>query len=165
LHLSTDLDAPDIQLRDAIPEDLPVFFLQQLEPDANHMAAFTRKDPSNQEAFNLHWAKLLRDESIQIKTIVFAGNIAGYVLKYELFGKPELGYWIGKEYWGQGIATQAVADFIVWLNIRPLHARAAKDNFASLRVLAKNGFEVCGEGSDFANARGEEIEETAWILR
>ena len=38
-------------------------------------------------------------------------------------------------------------------------ARAAADNAASLRVLAKCGFEVVGEDRGFANARGEEIDE------
>ena len=45
------------------------------------------------------------------------------------------------------------------IKVRPLYARAAKDNFASLRVLEKCGFTRIGEDKGFANARGEEIEE------
>jgi RimJ/RimL family protein N-acetyltransferase len=45
---------------------------------------------------------------------------------------------------------------------RPIYARVAKDNVASLRVLEKCGFTITGQAKGFANARGEEIEE--WIL-
>ncbi len=49
------------------------------------------------------------------------------------------------------------------VKVRPLYGRAAKDNIASLRVLEKCGFTICGEGRGFSNARGEEVEE--FILR
>ncbi len=47
---------------------------------------------------------------------------------------------------------------------RPLHARAAKDNLASIRVLEKCGFVISGYDHGFADARGEEIEEVVMIL-
>jgi L-amino acid N-acyltransferase YncA len=46
---------------------------------------------------------------------------------------------------------------------RPLHARAASDNLASLRVLQKSGFKIIGTEISFASGRKSEIEET--ILR
>lgn len=48
---------------------------------------------------------------------------------------------------------------------RPLYARAAKDNVASIRVLEKCGFRISGYERAFANARGEEIEEAILELR
>ena len=42
---------------------------------------------------------------------------------------------------------------------RPLYARAAKDNIASIRVLEKCGFTVSGEDRGFANARDAEVDE------
>jgi RimJ/RimL family protein N-acetyltransferase len=48
---------------------------------------------------------------------------------------------------------------------RPLYARAAKDNIASLRVLEKCGFTIAGYERGFANARGEEVEEVVLELR
>ncbi len=74
-------------------------------------------------------------------------------------GKPEVTYWLGKEFWGQGIATRALAAFLGQMTERPVYARAAKDNAGSLRVLEKCGFTITGEGKGFANARGMEIEE------
>jgi len=44
-----------VQLREVEFSDLPIFFEFQLDPDANQMAAFTSKDPSNREAFEAHW--------------------------------------------------------------------------------------------------------------
>ncbi|TMC86217.1 MAG: GNAT family N-acetyltransferase [Chloroflexi bacterium] len=155
----------DVLLRDVIESDLPIFFDQQLDSDANHMAAFTTRDPANRDAFAAHWTRILGDETITIKTILFDGHVAGYVLIYEdeEFGKPEVSYWIGKNYWGKGVATRALSAFLSHVKVRPLYGRAAKDNIASLRVLEKCGFTICGEGRGFSNARGEEVEE--FILR
>ena len=129
------------------------------------MAAFTAKDPSDREAFNAHWNRILSDQTVIIKTILVDGRVAGSVLSYEDEGKPEVSYWIGKEYWGRGIATRALAEFLIGCNkVRPMYARAAKDNLGSLRVLDKCGFTVTGEAKGFANARGAEIEELVLTL-
>ena len=53
-----------ILLRDVVADDLPIFYEQQLDPEANSMAAFTAKDPTDREAFLHHWQKILNDESI-----------------------------------------------------------------------------------------------------
>lgn len=148
-----------IQLRDVTEGDLPIFFEQQRDPEANYMAAFTAKDPADREAFNTHWQKVLADESNTVKTILFAGNVAGHIAQFEQFGQPEVSYWLGRKYWGQGIATQALSLFLNHISIRPLYARAAKDNIGSIRVLEKCGFMVAGEDKGFANARGQETEE------
>jgi RimJ/RimL family protein N-acetyltransferase len=153
------LNRPNILLRDVRDEDLPVFFEQQLDRDANDMAAFTARNPQDRDAFMAHWSRILGDERIIKKSIVVEGRLAGHVLSFEQFGEREVSYWIGKEYWGRGIATKALTLFLEELKVRPLYARAAKDNVASLRVLAKCGFKVVGEDRGYANARGAEIEE------
>jgi RimJ/RimL family protein N-acetyltransferase len=153
------LNRPNILLRDVRDEDLPVFFEQQLDRDANDMAAFTARNPQDRDAFMAHWSRILGDERIIKKSIVVDGRLAGHVLSFEQFGEREVSYWIGKEYWGRGIATKALTLFLEELKVRPLYARAAKDNVASLRVLAKCGFKVVGEDRGYANARGAEIEE------
>ncbi len=147
-------------LRDVLEADLPIFFDHQLDPEANHMAAFTAKDPTNREAFMAHWHKIMADPTILIKTVVCNDQIVGSVLSYEDEGHPEVSYWIGKEYWGQGIATRALSDFLFHVNTkRPIYGRVAKDNIASRRVLEKCGFAVVGESRGFAHARDAEIEE------
>jgi RimJ/RimL family protein N-acetyltransferase len=150
----------DFSLRDVLEADLPIFFAHQLDPDAQAMAAFTSKDPANREAFMAHWHQILADPSTIIRTIVVDGQVAGSVSSYQDDGHPEVTYWLGKHYWGKGLATRALTEFLAHANrSRPIYARAAKDNIGSLRVLEKCGFKIIGENRGFANARGKEIEE------
>jgi RimJ/RimL family protein N-acetyltransferase len=150
----------ELFLRNMVNEDLPIFFEQQFDQEANHMAAFTAKNPADREAFMAHWQRILADEKIIIRTIIFDNQVAGNVLSYEDNGHPEVCYWIGKEYWGRGIATRALTEFLAHNNtIRPIYARVAKDNSGSRRVLEKCGFKIIDESKGFANARGQEIEE------
>jgi RimJ/RimL family protein N-acetyltransferase len=133
------------------------------DPEAVRMAAFTAKDPDDRAAFDAHWARILAADDGLIRTIVADGQVAGSVLSYQSEIGPEISYWLGREFWGQGIATAALTAFLEIQTTRPLYARAAKDNAGSLRVLAKCGFAVIGEDKGFANGRGEEVEE--YILR
>jgi len=150
----------ELYLRDVVHDDLPIFFENQLDQEANYMAAFTAKDPTNREAFTAHWHKILANETGIIQTIIFNEQVAGSVSSYEDEGKPEVTYWLGKEYWGKGIATRALKEFLAHNNqTRPIYARVAKDNLGSRRVLEKCGFKIIGESKGFANARGQEIEE------
>jgi RimJ/RimL family protein N-acetyltransferase len=152
--------APDgVVLRSVTQDDLPIFFEHERDPAANYMAAFTAKDPSDRGAFDAHWAKIRGDQSITIRTILFDGQVAGHVASFGRSGELEITYWIGREYWGRGIATRSLAQFLKVVTECPLHARAAKDNIASIRVLQKCGFVTTGESKSFANARGKEIEE------
>jgi RimJ/RimL family protein N-acetyltransferase len=155
----------DLQLRLVADDDLPIFFEQQLDPEANYMAAFTAKDPTDRAAFMAHWQRILASPTVNIRTIVVDGAVAGSVLSYEEDDRPDVSYWLGKPYWGQGIATRALATFLADVNrTRPIYARAAKDNAGSLRVLAKCGFAIVGEDKGYANARGTEVEEYVLAL-
>ena len=153
-------------LREVMDDDLPIFFEYQLDKDANYMAAFTSKDPTDREAFNVHWKKIRTAKTVVIKTIIYEEKVVGSVLSYEDEGKPEISYWLGKGYWGRGIATRALAEFLEKVNkTRPIYARMAKDNNGSGRVLEKCGFKIIGEGKGFANARGKKIEELLFELK
>lgn len=147
-------------LRDVIEDDLWVFFEQQRDPVANYMAAFTPKDVTSYAAFLARWERIRSDATVIARTIVTNGQMAGNVMSYEDGARCEVTYWLGKEYWGKGVATRALAEFLGTVNqSRPIYARAAKDNIGSLRVLGKCGFTVISETKGFANARGKEIEE------
>ncbi len=158
--MPNSLPIPDLFLRDVVEDDLPLFFDFQLDPDANHMAAFTARDPTDREAFTAHWHRILAEPTNIIRTIVCDGQVVGSVSSYVESGRPEVTYWIGRAHWGKGIATRALTAFLARANAtRPIYARVAKDNLGSRRVLEKCGFHVIGEMRGFANARGEEIEE------
>ena len=154
-----------VLLREVSSDDLPIFFEQQLDPEANWIAAFTAKDPTDRAAFDAHWAKLLADKGITIRTILYDAQVAGSVLCHGWGGELEVSYWLGKEFWGKGIATQALGLFLQEVTTRPLAARVAKDNQASIRVMEKNGFELTGDGKWFSNARGMEIDELVWVKK
>ena len=148
-----------IQLRDVTEDDLPIFFEHQLDPDATEMAAFPARD---RDAFMAHWAKIMTNDSVILKTVLFnehvAGNIVSFVQSMQS-DKREVGFWIGKEYWGKGIATRALAAFLDHVKTRPLYAHVAKHNIGSRRVLEKCGFTIVGEDKGFPDVRRQEVEE------
>lgn len=143
-------------MRDVTKGDLPSFFEHQFDPVANEMAAFTARD---EDEFMAHWTKILNDDTVVTKTVLFDDRVAGNVVSFERDGEREVGYWIGREFWGQGIATKALLEFLRHVTARPLFAHVAKHNIASIRVLEKCGFVVYGEAKTPANERGEEVEE------
>ncbi len=69
-----------------------------------------------------------------------------------------LGYWIGRRYWGHGVATEAAARLSRWalanLDLDRLEAHVAVDNPASGAVLRRAGFREVGEGMEAFLARG-----------
>jgi RimJ/RimL family protein N-acetyltransferase len=158
------LETTPLRLRDVIDSDLDRFFEYECDPQANHMAAFTAKNPDDRAAFDAHWARIRANTGVHIQTILFGEEVTGSVLSYEDSGHTEVSYWIGRRYWGKGIATRAVQAFLQVQTNRPIYARAAKDNLASMRVLRKCGFRIIEESTGFANARGKEIEEVVMAL-
>jgi RimJ/RimL family protein N-acetyltransferase len=71
-----------------------------------------------------------------------------------------VGYWIGREFWGRGLATQALAELAGLVDARPLHAHVVKHNVASIRVLEK-----CGFAAVESRTAGDGIEELLLELR
>jgi RimJ/RimL family protein N-acetyltransferase len=146
-------------IREVGLSDLEAFFEQQLDPEANWMAAFVREDPRDRAAFDAHWAKILNSTHITTRTIVAGGQVAGHISCYPRGGCLEVTYWLGREFWGRGLATQALDKLLQVVAGRPMSARAATDNIGSIRVLQKCGFNIIGKNKDFANGRGEDTEE------
>ncbi|WP_020580115.1 GNAT family N-acetyltransferase [Actinopolymorpha alba] len=149
----------DVQLREVRESDLPVFFEHHRDPEATQMAAFTVV--RDNAASLAHWRRILDDPTTTIRTVTVGGEIAGSVSCYvdEEFAGPEVTYWIGREFWGRGIATAALREFLRYVTTRPLYARAAKDNTGSLRVLDRCGFVITGEDQGHSDIRGCEVEE------
>lgn len=148
-------------LRDVIEADLPVFFEQQLEPEATQMAAFPARE---REAFMSHWHNnVLGNESGIKKAILWNGGVAGNIVSWGESDKREVGYWLGKEFWGRGIASRALAEFLSYETVRPLVAHVAKQNIASRRVLEKCGFAEVGLEWTFTEDFGEQTE-AFWIM-
>lgn len=159
------LPQPDVTLRGVQDADLPIFFEHQQDSAAVHMAAFTAEDPSDRAAFDAHWAKIRANENVVVRTILYGSEVVGNIASFVMFDQLQVSYWIGRDYWGKGIATQALTTFLDVVTERPIYGRAAKDNSGSIRVLKKCGFKLCGEEKGFANARGSEIDEVILELK
>ena len=149
--------ATQIKLRDLTEADLPVLYEQQREPDANRMAAFPARTLSD---FMQHWTtNVLANDATKKKAIATDDGVAGYVLSWNQGGKRLVGYWIGRKYWGRGIATDALSEFLVGLKERPLYAFVARHNIASIRVLQKCGFNIMAQDIVFSEPHGHDFEE------
>ena len=150
-----------IQLRDVMESDLPIFFEHQRDPEASRMASFPSR---SRDGFMAHWKKTMADDSVLIKTILYNGAVAGNIVCFTQLGEREVGYWLGKEFWGKGIATRALEEFLRQIETRPLYAHVAKHNIASRRVLENCGFVVSGEERFFSQILGDDIEEYILVL-
>jgi RimJ/RimL family protein N-acetyltransferase len=132
----------DVVLRDVTDDDLPLFYAHQAEPEAVARAAFPARDP---DAFAAHWARIRADDGVVTKAVLMDGEVTGNIVSWEQDGKRLIGYWIGQDYWGRGIATKALRAFVEHLEVRPLYAIVAQHNVGSIRVLEKCGFSPTGK--------------------
>ena len=148
-----------LTLREVRDEDVPLLFEQWADPVAVHMAAFTAPDHMDRDAFERRWSRLRADERVLARVIVVDDDVVGTIGSWGDSGEREVTYWIGRSYWGKGIATAALTAFLAVDRSRPLHARVASDNVASRRVLEKCGFRVVARERSVAEARSAEIEE------
>jgi RimJ/RimL family protein N-acetyltransferase len=137
-----------INLREVAPADLPVFFASQSDPGARTMAAVEHRD---WEAFATHWTGIMSDERVVARAILVDEEVAGSVLCFGATQERQVGYWIGREYWGRGVATQALSIFLGEALERPLHGHVAQHNVASIRVLEKCGFRRYGGPNEAAD--------------
>jgi RimJ/RimL family protein N-acetyltransferase len=144
-------------LREVVDADLPVFYEHQRDPEATAMAAFPTRD---HDTFMARWAKTLADDSVVTRTVVSDGEVAGNIGCWEADGQRFVGYWIGREFWGRGLATQALAELLEVVDARPLYAHVVNSNVASIRVLEKCGFVVAAR-----HAGDDGIEELVMELR
>jgi hypothetical protein len=76
----------DVLLRVVTEDDLPIFFEHQLDLDATEMVAFPSRDKN---AFMAHWTKIMADDSVILKTILFNGQVAGNIVSFVQSGEPE----------------------------------------------------------------------------
>ena len=133
-----------ILLRPVLETDLPILFEQQLDPEAIALSAYPSKDRGD---FMRHWEGILNNKAITARTLVYKEKIAGHIVCWKEKYEQQVGYWIGKQFWGRGIASAALAEFLQEVKLRPLYARVANHNLASKRVLEKCGFALLDQGT------------------
>ena len=141
-------------LRNVLEGDLPIFFEHQQDPEANSLAAYPARE---WDAFVSHWRHtVLGNPANEVRTILVDDQVAGYVSSWEQDGRRLIAYWIGREYWGRGVARSAVDEFLRrHERHRPVHAYVVLSNVRSIRVLEKCGFQRAGEPTVGANGVAE----------
>jgi RimJ/RimL family protein N-acetyltransferase len=151
----------EVRLRPVEDQDLSVFFGHQADPEATEMAAFPARD---KDQFAAHWARVRADDTVVLRTIVADGAVAGNIGSWEQDGQRLLGYWVGREHWGRGVATQALAQFTRQVTARPLYAHVAAHNAGSIRVLEKCSFRRDRAQEATAPAPDDGIEDLIFVL-
>jgi len=79
---------------------------------------------------------------------IIIGCISASVGAFEYNRSAEIGYWLGYSFWNQGLATQAIEQFVERIfkhtDIERIFCSVVSENGASIRVLEKNGFSLDG---------------------
>lgn len=154
----------EIELRPTTVADLDILFQFQLDQEGRHLAAFMSQDSTHKEAYLAKYTRLLNDPTVNNQTIIADSEIVGSIAKFVMEGDAELTYWIDRQFWGKGVATNALKNFLTLETARPLFGRVAFDNWGSQKVLENCGFVKIGTDRGFANARQAEIEEFIYRL-
>ena len=132
----------EVTIRETLESDWPTLFGNQHDPVSSAMAGVPARE---WDAYIAHQRKISADEAGLQQTILYDGQIVGDLVSFLHDGRREVGYRIGQEYWGKGIATQALALFLNVERRRPLYGWVLAQNLGSQRVLEKCGFTVIGE--------------------
>ena len=153
-----------IALRELHEDDRDSIFEMMRDPQAVDLAAFTASDPDDRAAFDA-WMDSLQTNSDAVPFVVTEdGAFVGTAALFTAEGKREVTYWIARTAWGRGVASEALRILIAHEAERPLFARVASHNVASLAVLARNGFTELSRNEDFAPGVGRTVEEIVMVL-
>ena len=153
-----------IELRDLDDDDLDAIFEMMRDRTAVEMAAFTAADPDDRDAFDAWIARERTASEVATYVVTENGGFAGTAALFSVEGDREVTYWIARHAWGRGVATEALRILISREAERPLFARVAAHNAASLAVLTKVGFTEVSRDIDFAPGVGREVEEIVLVL-
>jgi RimJ/RimL family protein N-acetyltransferase len=140
---------PRLRLRPFLPSDATA--VQRLAGD--HAVAHTTLSSPHpyEDGMAEAWIAGVAEDFTSGRQVVFAitdgvtGELigaVGLVLRLE-HGRAELGYWIGRPFWGRGYATEAVREVLRYgftsLGLHRIHASHFARNPASGRVMVKVG--------------------------
>jgi RimJ/RimL family protein N-acetyltransferase len=153
-----------LRLRRLTDADLDTLFEWERDPVAVQLAAFTRDDPSDRDAFDAHYRRVRGDESNTLLAVELDGCFVGTVSSFTVEGDREVSYWIDPARWGEGIATAALAALLAIETTRPLVARVAEHNVGSAKVLERAGFVRIGTETGYANGVGRHITDHIYQL-
>jgi RimJ/RimL family protein N-acetyltransferase len=149
---------PTVSLREVRQSDIPALYEHQADPAAVEMSVWPARPREVHEA---RWLEGLAHPTLTGRTIVVDGKVGGHVVAFDWEGSRAIGYVLAREWWGRGVMTRALGLFLEEVRERPLRARVAATNAASIRVLEKNGFVITGSRID----PDDDVRETLLELR
>lgn len=126
-----------VELRAIREADVPILFAYQDDPEANEMAAFAARDEAT---FREHLERVLANPEAIARTITSDDVVVGQIGSWNDEGARKVGYWIGREHWGNGYATAALRALVAIDPSRPMWAHIAEHNIGSQRVVERSGF-------------------------
>ena len=101
-----------------------------------------------------YWLDSVKKNELRLSIRLNDALIGGIGLTHGDDDYCELGYWLGREYWGRGYATEASNSLLNYVrentSLRKFRANVYKENIASSKVLQKLGFKQTGEGEVFS---------------
>jgi len=158
------LEAMDksFSLRPVEKADVPHFFDQARDQEAVRMA-MPAHAAANWSEFSKKWDHSLSGDDFLCRSVICGSDVAGYLAKFTQMEVPSVSYWFGRKFWGQGLARRSLQQFLALIDTRPLYARVASSNAASLSVLTLNGFHQIETASYFSDFCGQYVSEA--VLR
>ncbi len=149
-----------ITLRPVTDADQEILYEHQADSEWAAMAAFDSRD---REAHLAHWQRIKAMPGVVNRAVLVDGELCGSIGSWVSEDMRLVGYGFGREFWGRGIASEALRLFLdEAVTERPLHAYVALSNVGSQRVLEKAGFQLADEQPGL----GEDgVEERLYILR
>jgi len=96
------------------------------------------------------------------------GEMIGGVSFKALHETPEIGYWLGRAYWGRGYISEAIGAAIEWFFANTDHeillGMAMEENERSINAMVKCGFEQVGRSARMSLARGDYVPDVVMKL-
>ncbi len=148
------LETPRLRLRKMTPsdsgdmyayarrEDVTKYLLWDPHPNLAYTKAYlTQVQKQYAEGHFFDWAVVLREENRMIGT-------CGFARLDETNNAGEIGYVLNPDYWGRGLASEAVRMVLKYgflsLKLQRVEARCLKENGRSLRVMERCGMQYEG---------------------
>jgi RimJ/RimL family protein N-acetyltransferase len=131
------MHAPEVRLRPVAEADLEALYEHQADPAWGEMVGMPAR---GHDEFVEHMRTVLANPANLTRAIVADAAVVGSIATFPVGDAREVGYSLGRAYWGRGIATEALRLMLIEDTARPLEAGTAPGNPASRRVLEKLGF-------------------------
>lgn len=128
-----------VELREVREDDLAALYEFQDEPEIVASGFVPHRE---HDAFFTHMRWAMTAPGSIMRAIVVDGVLAGSIVKFARGGVNEVGYLVGKPFWGKGLASRALEALLKLTDERPLYGVCVAENIASQRVLEKRGFRI-----------------------